>query len=198
MDFGTNNEGGKNEALNHQELEMLVEKVQNGDLKAFSKVYELLVDKVYKYLYFKVKQEEAFDLTETVFLKVWENIRKYQRKSGSTFVSWVFRITHNLLVDHYRLHKEALELDINTPDQKIDNNPIYLAEQSLSRDSLKKALGQMKDDYREVLMLSFINGLDNDEVATLMRKSEGGLRVLKFRALQELKKILLNMGIKYQ
>ena len=89
-------------------------------------------------------------------------------------------------------------MDINTPDQKIDNNPIYLAEQSLSRDSLKKALGQLKDDYREVLMLSFINGLDNDEVATLMRKSEGGLRVLKFRALQELKKILLNMGIKYQ
>lgn len=197
MDFGTNKNGAKNEALNHQELEGLVLKVQNGDLKAFSKIYDLMVDRVYKYLYFKVEQEAAFDLTETTFLKIWENIKKYQKKSGSTFVSWVFRIAHNLLVDHYRFVKETVELDIDIADQKIENNPVYLAEQSLSRQSLKKALWQMKDEYQEVLMHSFINGLDNVEVASLMKKSEGALRVLKFRALQELKKILLDMGIKY-
>jgi RNA polymerase sigma-70 factor (ECF subfamily) len=156
-----------------------------------------MVEKIYKYLYFKVEQEAAFDLTETVFLKVWENIKKYQQKSGATFVSWVFRIAHNLLVDHYRFNKENLELDLNVADHKIENNPIYLTEQSLSRLSLKNAFSQLKDDSREVLTLSFINGLDNSEVASLMKKSEGGLRVLKFRALQELKKILLDMGIKY-
>lgn len=197
MHFGTNKSAGENEALNHEELEKLVERVQNGDLKAFSKIYDLMVEKVYKYLYFKVEQEAAFDLTETAFLKVWENIKKYQKKAGSSFVSWVFRIAHNLLVDHYRFNKETVELDVNVADHKSENNPIYLTEQSLSRNSLKMALGQLKDDYREVLTLFFINGLDNSEVAELMKKSEGGLRVLKFRALAELKKILLEMGIRY-
>jgi len=197
MDFGTNKSGGKNEALNHEELEQLVVKVQSGDLKAFSKIYDLMVEKVYKYLYFKVEQEVAFDLTETTFLKVWENIKKYQKKSGSTFVSWVFRIAHNLLVDHYRFNKVTVELDINVADHKTENSPIYLTEQSLSRGSLKMALSKLKEDQREVVTHFFINGLDNFEVASLMNKSEGGLRVLKHRALQELKRILLEMGIKY-
>lgn len=198
MDFGTNQNGKKNEPINHDELEKLVVRVQNGDLKAFSKLYDMLVEKVYKYLYFKADQESAFDITETTFLKVWENIKKYQKKPGSSFASWVFRIAHNLLVDHYRLNKETAELDMNQADHKIENSPIYQTEQSLSRQSLKTAMGQLKDDYREVLTLFFVNGLDNTEVAQVMNKSEGGLRVLKFRALQELKKVLLNMGIKYQ
>lgn len=197
MDFGTNKNGGGNQTLNHDELEKLAVKVQNGDLKAFAKIYDLMVDKVYKYLYFKVPQEAAFDLTETVFLKVWSNIKKYQKRRGSTFVSWVFRIAHNLLVDHYRYNKETLELEMDVVDHKIENSPIYQTEQSLSRVHLKKALSQMKNEFSEVLTHSFINGLDNKEVASLMKKTEGGLRVLKFRALQELKKILLDMGIKY-
>jgi len=197
MDFGQSKNESKNDAINPEDLEKLVERVQNGDLKAFSKLYDLLVEKVYKYLYFRVDQETAFDLTETTFLKVWENIKKYQKKTGASFSSWVFRIAHNLLVDHYRFNKETSELDLNLADHKTENNPVYRTEQSLSRQTLRVALSQLKDDYREVLTLAFINGMDNAEVANLMKKYEGGLRVLKFRALQELKRILLEMGIKY-
>jgi RNA polymerase sigma-70 factor (ECF subfamily) len=101
------------------------------------------------------------------------------------------------VIDHLRFGRENLPLDIDLADQQRDNNPVHLVEQSLSRRILKTALAKLKDTYQEVLTLAFINGLDNEEVAKIMGKSEGSMRVMKFRALQELKKILLEMGIKY-
>ncbi|MCC7432985.1 sigma-70 family RNA polymerase sigma factor [Candidatus Peregrinibacteria bacterium] len=184
------------QAHNDIQVEEIVLKVQNGDLKAFTKLYEHYVDRIYRYFFFKTDQESAYDLTETVFLKVWENIKKYKKKDKANFSSWIFTIAHNLLVDHYRDRKEVLELDETEVDHTQDNNPIYLTEQSLTRDNLKIALGKIKSTYREVINLSFMNGLDNLEVARIMKKTEGGLRVLKFRALQELKKVLKEMGMK--
>jgi RNA polymerase sigma-70 factor, ECF subfamily len=192
-----NSQSGKNEQ-NKVQIEELVEKFQKGDREAFAKLYDYFVDKVYKYFYYKTtSQEEAFDLTETVFLKVWENAKSYKKKLGSSFNSWVFRIDHNLFVDYYRLNKPSAELDTNEADQRAEASPVFLAEQSLSRRNLQGALEKLKDTYREVITLAYINGLDNTEVAEVMKKSEGGLRVLKFRALKELKKILQEMGIKY-
>lgn len=178
-------------------LEDLVLQFQRGRKEAFGKIYDHFVEKIYKYFFFKASQEEAFDLTETVFLKVWENIRSYRKKAGSSFSSWIFRIAHNLLIDHYRVHKIHEELDSAEPDRRREASPVFLAEQSLSRDTLRSALGRLKNVYRDVITLSYMNGLDNSEVAQVLKKSEGGLRVLKFRALQELKKILSEMGIKY-
>lgn len=190
----------KNELDNEQKsnIELWVKQSQSGDWQAFSKLYEHFVDKVYKYNFYKVSsQDEAFDLTETVFLKVWENIKSYKPKAGSSFGSWVFRIAHNLLVDHYRLKKETVELTDVHADKREDASPMHKTEESLRKETLKRAMSKLKDIYQEVLTHSYLNELSNTEVAELMNKSEGGLRVLKFRALQELKKVLEQMGIKY-
>jgi len=188
----------KNEAKDKEKesVEQLVERVQKGDMQAFSKLYDHFSDRIYKYFYFKTSQEEAFDLTETLFLRVWDNVKTYRRKRGSSFTSWVYRIAHNLLVDHYRFDKASAELDADQADQRHDNSPVFLTEQSLSRKSLRSALSKLKESYREVVTLAYINGLDNLELAQVLNKSEGTLRVLKFRALKELKKILEEMGIK--
>lgn len=179
-------------------IEQWVKEAQSGNWQSFSKLYEYFVDKVYKYNYYKVSsQDEAFDLTETVFLKVWDNLKSYKPKAGSSFGSWVFRIAHNLLVDHYRLKKETVELTEVHADQRDEASPLHKTEEVLRKGTLKQAMSKLKDIYREVLTLSYLNELSNSEVAELMNKSEGGLRVLKFRALQELKKVLEQMGIKY-
>lgn len=183
--------------LDKEQIELWVRQAQSGDWSSFTKIYEYFVDKVYKYIYYKSSQEEAMDLTETVFLKVWENLKSYKPKAGSSFGSWVFRIAHNLLVDHYRFHKEMAELKEIHADQREESSPVFLTEQSLARRGLHEAMGKLKEIYREVLTLSYLNGLTNSEVAEIMKKSEGGLRVLKFRALQELKKVLEQMGLKY-
>lgn len=183
---------------NKSDIEELVIRFQNGEKEAFSEIYQFFVEKVYKYFFFKTTQEEALDLTETVFLKVWDNIRKYQKKKGASFSAWIFTIARNLLIDHYRNHKEFTELTNLEPDKKQDNQPIFNTERVLSRDYLKKALGKLKESYSEIVVLAFLNDLSNEEIAYLLNKNEGTVRVLKFRALKELKKILLEMGIKYE
>lgn len=191
-----NNPAGRDEQQK-EAIEQLVRQFQQGDRDAFAKIYDHYVEKVYKYFFFKLGQEEAFDLTETVFLKVWENVRNYKKKQGSSFAAWVFRIAHNLLIDHYRFNKINVELDEAEPDRRRENNPVFLTEQAISRDGLRSALSKLKTPYQEVITLAFLNGLENEEIAQVMKKSEGSLRVLKFRALRELKRVLTEMGIKY-
>lgn len=172
---------------------------QAGEKEAFVEIYDIFVDRVHKYFYYKTSSslEDAFDLTENLFLKVWENIASYKPREGSSFAAWVFRIAHNLLIDHYRLSQVVDELDTQHADLRREASPVFWAEQSLSRFNLRSALGRLKSNYREVITLFYINELDNAEVAEIMKKSEGSLRVLKFRALRELKKVLTEMGIRY-
>jgi len=189
----------KRQQKSEQELliEDLVKKAQAGNTEAFADIYDKFVDKIYKYLFFKVGKEEALDLTETVFLKAWEYITHYRFKPGSGFSSWIFRIAHNLAVDYFKRKKESLPLNIDVPDSKQDNDPRYLMEQKLSEQKLKSALNLLKKNYREVLTLSYLNDMNNIEIAEIMGKNEVGLRVLKHRALKELKRVLKEMGVKY-
>ena len=182
--------------INQEEIEELVVEAKQGDTASFAKIYDLFVDTIYRYIYFKVGKEEALDLTETVFLKIWENLKSYHR-SGSYFSAWIFRIAHNIVVDHYRLKRENLSLDMDLPDEKRQHNPIILTEQKISHELLYKAIAQLKKKYQQIIILKYINELDNGEIAAILRRSEGSLRILKFRALKALKLVLEQMNIFY-
>jgi len=85
------------------EIQGLVERAQDGDREAFGDIYERLAPKVYSYLYHHTngRAQVAEDLSEEVFLKVLEKLQRYQNR-GLPFVSWVYRIAHNHLVDYFR------------------------------------------------------------------------------------------------
>lgn len=177
-----------------QELDALVGRALKSDTDAFAELYDLFVEQIYRYMSFRVDAEHVFDLTETVFLKVWENLHTY--KIGQAYFSaWIFRIAHNVVVDHYRFHKTPLELEESVPDQKNEVNPVLMTERALNQEMLTKALSQLKDKYRQVIVLKYINELENHEIAQIMKMTEGNLRILKFRALKALRKILENMGM---
>ena len=177
------------------EINELVIKAQAGDTAAFAKLYDIFIQPIYRYVFFKVKKNDALDLTEAVFLKVWENLRSYNKLKGA-FSSWIFKIAHNTVVDHYRASREHVDLDaVVLPDESREADPKFLTENRLNQALLNKALGKLKKKYQDILLLHYVNGLDNREISRIMRRSEGSLRILKFRALQSLKKIMEDMNI---
>jgi RNA polymerase sigma-70 factor (ECF subfamily) len=178
-------------------IESLVLRVQKGDKDAFSDLYDLFVDPIYRYVFFRVNKDDAEDLIEQVFLKVWENIGKYKNTKESRFSSWVFRIAHNLVIDYYRNNKikDVFELDLDIPTFDREHNPLLKTEDKLNVILLRKALNKLKKNYREFLILKFINELSNKEIADLLDKTEGGLRILQLRSLRALKSELLKLGV---
>lgn len=184
------------EKLTPTQIDDLVSEAQKGNTESFGKLYDIYADSIYKYIYYRVDKEDALDLTENVFLKVWENIKSY--KTGKKyFTSWLYRIAHNTVVDSYRRGKKTEELAEWLPDEKLDNNPIVLTERNLTNQALTLAISKLKKRYQQVIILKYINELDNSEIAKVLKRSEGSLRILKFRALKALRQILEEMNVKY-
>jgi len=184
-----------NMKLSDKEIEDLVVKSQKGDQDAFAEIYDIYVTSIYRYIFYKVNPREVEDLTEALFLKAWENIKKYKKRKNTTFKSWIFRIAHNLIVDHYRLRREHSSLDPWISDTKKEADPARLTQDSLNIDRLRKAMLKLKSNYQQILILKFINDFSNTEISKIIKKSEGSVRILQFRALKELKIELANMGI---
>lgn len=184
---------------NREEIEKLVEQVQKGDHDAFAKLYDIFIDPVYRYVYYRVKDHDAEDIVETVFLRIWENIRSYESKKNTNFSSWVFRIAHNLVIDYYRSSKDRNfhELDERQPDLTREHNPIRKAEDYFDQKNLKMALSKIRKKYQDIVVYKFVNGFSNKEIADIMKKSEGSIRILQFRALKALKDELDKLGVKY-
>jgi RNA polymerase sigma-70 factor, ECF subfamily len=169
--------------------------VISRDPNAFGEIYDRFVDRVYRYLYFRTgSHPEAEDLAEQVFLKAWEAIGRY-RWQGRPFLAWLYRLAHNTHIDHVRTQRPTLSL--NNTDRPVEL-PSSAAAVELSRaldsDLLARALRQLTQDQQQVIVLKFIEGLDNAQIAESMDKREGAIRALQMRALMSLRRVLENQG----
>lgn len=173
----------------NQEIDRLVLLSQDGSSEAFAKIYDALAVPIYRYMYYRVHAGDAEDLTEMVFLKAWERLSQY-RKTQFSFSAWLFKIARNLVIDYYRMHTFSAELDHSFPDTRRENNPSSHVEDILTQQTLKNALAKLKESYKQVIILKFLNDLSNREISEIMGRSEGTVRILQFRALKALKKIL--------
>ena len=178
-------------------VQKLVAASQNGDSDAFGQLYDLYIDMVYRYVYYRVSKEEVEDITEDIFVRVWENIDKYT-PGKHPFSSWLFRIAHNLVVDHYRFHRKHVSLRERLPHHvaQSDDDPMDWTAQRLNKTQVRDALRELKEPYQQVLVLKFLSGFDNKEIAEVMERTEGNIRILQYRALKSLRKILEQKGIK--
>lgn len=179
------------EDVSKKDLAELVRRSKEGDAEAFALVYDELVKPVYRYIYYRVEPQIAEDLTEETFLKAWQNLSQYQ-EGKNPFSSWVFRIAHNLVCDHYRKHQaqNTVEIDENIPDAKADSSPAYQLNVKLNQVRLRKAIRNLPENYQQIIVLKYINEENNDVIATTIGKSEGAVRTLQFRALEKLRELL--------
>lgn len=186
---------GEKEAAQARQVEAeLVARAKAGDAEAFGEIYELNVDRIYRYVAYRVSgQAEAEDLTEQVFLKAWEAIHRYEDR-GLPFGAWLFRLAHNLVVDYYRTRRQDVPLDEYQEGDAggilAQGDPQSDFEAKVEASELRAALRQLGDDQRQVVLLRFVEGLSHAEVAAIVGKSEGATRALQHRALLTMAKLL--------
>lgn len=160
----------------------LVARAGQGDKRAFGDLYERYMGDIYRYIYYRVShQQDAEDLTEQVFLKAWKGLERF--RGEVPFKSWIFRIANNTVIDHYRRRKETvpLEEDSLVSGQNHEMEEKLVSDEKFSQ--LADAIGRLSPPHQEVLTLRFISGLCIRDVARIMDRSEGAIRVLQHRAL---------------
>ena len=170
----------------------LLRRAIRGDKQAFGSLYELYLDPIYRYIYYRVgSHPEAEDLTEMVFLKAWEKLpRSGKGAEVRNFRAWIYRIAHNLVVDRHRTHKPVSALDQHNQVQAPIASPETLAEHTEQSAALEAAIMQLEAEYQQVIVLRFVNQLSHTETARILDKKEGHVRVLQYRALQKLRELL--------
>ncbi len=169
---------------------ILVQKAIGHNAEAFGRLYDMHVDRVYRNIYYRVGNEaDAEDLTQQVFLKAWQAIGKY-KKMASPFVAWLMTISHNLVIDFYRTRKDRAYLEAEVLADDSAESPERAAEASFEQQRLRRAILQLGGDEQQVVMLRFIEGFDFAEIASLLKKKEGNIRVILHRALVKLRSIL--------
>jgi RNA polymerase sigma-70 factor, ECF subfamily len=162
----------------------LIQKAKKGDETAFGQLYEFYFEKIYKFIYYRVNHKEvAEDLSEDVFIKAWAKIGTV---SEDSFGGWLYSIAKNRIIDHYRQAKTTVDLldveNILEADGNIVDDTNLLIEQKLFMVLLKK----LSPEQQIVIKLKFIEDMDNGEIAELISKSEGSIRVIQHRAIQKL------------
>ncbi len=173
-------------------IETLVSRAQSGDKDAFTLLYQGYVHPVYRYIYARVdnRAEQAEDLTQEVFLKALDNIGRYRNK-GKPFVSWLFRIAHNLVIDYYRHAKKTRSIPLAQMKPLIsDDNFVNTLENSQEISEVKQVIEKLPAQQREVILLRFGTGLSVAETAVALGKTEGTVKKLQHVALYKLRKLM--------
>jgi RNA polymerase sigma-70 factor, ECF subfamily len=169
---------------------ILIQKAKSFDSDAWAQIYQSYYRKIFVYVHFRLLDTgTAEDLTADVFLRAVERIGSFEYR-GAPLLAWLYRIARNLTVDYLR-QKSKMKTQRLVEETLAEDTPIEdTTEQLLVRDELNAAIKNLTDDQREVVLLKFIGGLSNAEVAQTIRKSEGAVKALQFRALASLRRIL--------
>lgn len=172
-----------------------LDRLKKRDQEAFTRAYDENVADIYRFVYFKIgSEEEAKDLTSAIFLKTWNHIQNNTLEDAKTLRALLYKVARNVIIDHYRDKgsQRALSLD-------DENNPIEIVDETDHTEALdkrqdleliKSKLPLLKEEYREIIIMRFINDLDLEEIADITQKRKGNVRVLLHRALTALRELV--------
>jgi RNA polymerase sigma-70 factor (ECF subfamily) len=185
---------GNGRADTAQEVRALVERAQRGDREALEELYLLHFDRIYSYLHLSLgNRHDAEDLTTQTFLKMLEAIGRFRWQSAP-FSAWLFRIAHNLAMDHFRARRRVrTEEDVPEPPGGEESSAEDQALDSLGEAGMLQLIERLSAEQRQVLTLKFLFGFANAEVADILGKTEGAVKSLQHRALASLQKHVVRM-----
>lgn len=173
------------------EEELLAAAMQYNEA-ALGELYDRYEAKIYSYIFRRTgDQPLAEDMTAQVFLKMLESIRD-QKAWHSSFSGWLYRIAHNLVIDHYRRRDRQRPIDIEEAQLMASDqeDPIETAEMNIDAERLRAAIRRLTEEQAEVVSLRFLEGYSIAEVASLTNRTEGAIKALQYRAVTMLRSML--------
>jgi RNA polymerase sigma-70 factor (ECF subfamily) len=181
-----------------------VEEFLSGELSAFEFLFDKYREKVYRIAYrFVRNKEDALEIAQDVFLRVYTNLRKF--KTDSKFFTWLYRIAVNRSIDFTRSRKgkpiqqiDPIILDAQpraSPGRHEPKDPSARAEAKELDEKLAEAVSTLSEKHRTVFLLHAVENLSYKEIAAVMGSSIGTVMSRLFYARKKLQETLGNMGL---
>ncbi len=156
--------------------------------KIFSKIYDDHIERIYRFIFLKVNSEDiAKDLCSETFVRAWDYFRGNKKKIDNP-QAFLYQVARNLVTDHYREKGKVQTV-------QIDNLPVVddskgLEEESLEMSDLGQiqlAMSNIKPEYQDIVAMRYVEDLSVSEIAKILNKSEGNIRVTIYRALKAIR-----------
>lgn len=182
--------------MDKREEKKLVKEIQAGSQEAFGRLYDSYIDSIYRFIYLKTSpKEDAQDLTSQVFLRVWERLG---RSGIRNFRAFLYQIARNLVIDYWRERGQrsdvlGREADIAETAAIIEDKDQNLEEKlKLASDiaQVKKALDKVRGEHKDVIIWYYLDELSIPEIAQILGKSKGAVRVMVHRGLKALRAVM--------
>jgi|SRR3989344_5542813 len=171
------------------ELTNLIELAQKGDKEAYGKIYQLFYKRILRYCQFNLyDHQKAQDVCQETFLKAWKSLPTFQFRKGGSFQAFLFRIAHNQIVDLARKKREISLGLVEEPRIGADLDEAISKGEQIKQ--VQSALSELRKEERQIIILRYFEEMTGAEVAKIIGKREGALRVQTHRILKKLKEIL--------
>ena len=179
--------------------QQLIHAAQCGDEQALGQLYDANVDRIYRYILYRVSNTEiAEDLTSEVFLRVVEGLPGYQARDVS-FLAWLYRIAHARLVDYYRqTNRRGQHQDIEFANLHMEDDLDEGLVAAYNQEVVQEAMRLLTIEQQQVVHMRFIEGYNLQQAADALGKTVGAVKVMQHRALEALSRILSKQGIVYE
>jgi RNA polymerase sigma-70 factor, ECF subfamily len=152
------------------------ERLNVNESENFAACYDNFAERIYHYIYFRMMDEQkAEDLTSQVFLKVWEN-KDYFKRTGAPFISWLYTIARNAVIDDYRTSKPTVAFEDGIRLESDQPTPAEECELHLETELLHAAMHSLTEEQQQVVTLKYMDGLTTEEIAAKLGKRTGTVR----------------------
>lgn len=159
-----------------------------GDRAAFATLYRRYLDRVYGYAFYQLgNHHDAEDVTERTFLAALRALPDFTDQ-GATFRAWLFRIAHNTIANAHRSRARRRTEPLPEDFERAAPNADPAGQVALADElrHIRLAVAQMPDERRQVILLRFVDDLTTAEIAAVLDRSPGAVRVLLHRSLKDL------------
>jgi RNA polymerase sigma-70 factor (ECF subfamily) len=172
---------------------ILVYKVRvKKDPSAFAELYDAYIEKIYRFVYFKINsKEEAEDIVSSVFLKVWNYLIEYTEKEIDSFSGLIYRVARNAVIDFYRERGARRYEPVEVLETiAVEEKSYHQVNVNLEVEKIMIVVKKLKQDYQEVVLLRHVEELSTAEIAEILGKSQVNVRITLHRAMKKLKELL--------